>query len=208
MKRFGPLLKWTGVVGAGIIVSGCMQAPTYGTGKRQDVQFIEDITGILSVAPQRGEEIEYQPRPALVKPATADVLPAPQQPVTEQAALWPESPEERRARIRAEITANQDDPLYRSPVINTGLGQVNRNGELTREEQRQRFREGRAVQQGAYQGRRYLSDPPVEYKLPAETAAVGDVGEPERAKERRRLREARAASGRSGLGALRDLLPW
>lgn len=50
--------------------------------------------------------------------------------------------------------------------------------------------------------RKYLSEPPLEYRVPATTAAVGDVGEDE-AKKARRLKKA----ARKG-GGWRDLVPW
>jgi hypothetical protein len=75
---------------------------------------------------------------------------------------------------------------------------------LTPEEQRQRFREGRAVQDGAYEGRRFLSDPPAALKVPADTAPVGELGEGEKKKEARRRKLAQGGSGFS----LRNLWPW
>ena len=186
-------------------LSACMQAPTYGTGKRSDVQLLEDIANMASIAPQTKEQIDYKPRPDLVEPANEAALPAPQDDVTKASAAWPESPEQRRARLRAEATANKDNPFYVSPIVNTGLGQVNTNGDLSPEEQAKRFRAGLAVKNGAYSGRRYLSDPPAELKVPSETAPVGDLGEPESKKERRRLAEARKAGG--GF-SLRDLWPF
>jgi hypothetical protein len=121
-------------------------------------------------------------------------LPAPQEKISEVDGSWPESPEQRRKRLRDEATANQDNKLYESPIVNTGLGQV-QDKPLTPEEQRQRFREGLKVQQGAYQGRRYLSDPPNSYKVPVDNAPVGELGEPEKKKEARRLKAARKNTG-------------
>lgn len=191
------------------LLAGCMSAPTYGTGTRSDVQLLEDVSNIFALGPQDVERIEYQPRPDLVQPRTTDALPAPQASVIQQAGgAWPESPEQRRARLRAEATANQDNPLYRSSIVNTGLGQVNNAEQLTPAQQRERFRAGRAIQSGGYAERRFLSDPPTEYKQLSETADITDLGEPERVKERRRLKEARAQSGKSGLGGLRSLLPF
>ena len=205
MKKLGLLVA----IGPMTLLAGCLSSPTYGTGTRSDVQLLEDVGNILALGPKETETIEYQPRPALVQPKSTDALPAPQTSVISQAGgAWPESPEQRRARLRDEATANQNNPLYRSSIVNTGLGQVNNNSELTRAEQAERFRAGRAIQSGGYAERRFLSDPPSEYKQPAQTADIADLGEPERAKERRRLKEARAKSGQSGLGSLRNLLPW
>ncbi len=52
------------------------------------------------------------------------------------------------------------------------------------------YREARKIEQGAYSDkRRFLSDPPLEYRrLPEGSEA--DLGEPEKDKERRRKKEA------------------
>jgi hypothetical protein len=187
------------------LLAGCMSAPTYGTGKRADLQLIEDISGLMSVSSNNNEaRIDYKPRPEIVAPASTAMLPAPQEPVTEIAPQWPETPEERRARIRAEATANQDNALYKSPVIATGMGEVNDGRPLTAEEQRQRFKQAMAVQSGAYKGRRFLSDPPETLKVAAETAPTDDLGEAESKKEARRKKLARKNQGFS----LRNLWPW
>ena len=57
---------------------------------------------------------------------------------------------------------------------------------LTRKEQAEAYRQARAIQQGAYQERRFLSDPPAGYKIPASSAPIGELGETEREKEQRR----------------------
>ncbi|TYR32122.1 hypothetical protein FY036_12980 [Mesorhizobium microcysteis] len=195
------------------MLSGCMSSPTYGTGKSANQQLVEDVTGILSIGPrERGPEIAYNPRPGLVKPASLEVLPEPQQDMaSSENPQWPESPEERRARIRADATANQDNPFYRPEVAPSGTGStqtasydperwasepVTRNPNARSEVQR-RLRE---QNQGSPTTRRYLSEPPVTYRQPAATAAAGDIGEDEAVKERR----AQRASGKS---SWRDFIP-
>jgi hypothetical protein len=188
---------------AALALSGCMAAPTYGTGKRADLQLVEDISNIMTLTPKEKEAIDYQPRPGVVAPPTAAVLPAPQERIAAVDGTWPESPEERRKRLRDEATANQSNQLFRPLVAGPDIDE-SQSRELTPEEQLKRFREGRAIQQGAYQGRRFLSDPPLAYKEPVATAPVGELGEPEKKKEARRLREARKQTGFS----LRRLWPW
>ena len=190
------------IISALIGLSACTSAPTYGTGTRSDVQLVEDIAGIMTVTPKEKDPIDYKPRPGVIAPASSAALPAPQESITSQAGAFPETPETRRKRLRDEATANAGNPLYKSPIINTGLGQV-QTKVLTPEEQRARFREGRAIQDGAYSGRRFLSDPPSGLKVAAETAPVGDLGEPEKKKEARRKK---AAQG--GGFSLRNLWPW
>ncbi len=97
-----------------------------------------------------------------------------------------ESPEETRQRLREEADANRGSATYVSP-----LAKANENGrQLSAKEQQEAYREARRIQMGAYSDkRRFLSDPPLEYrKLPEQ--AVADLGEPEKVKERRRKKEA------------------
>lgn len=184
-------------------LTACTSSPTYGTGTRSDVQLIQDVAGIMTVSPPEKEPIDYKPRPGVVAPASSAALPQPQDSITKQAGVFPETPEVRRKRLRDEATANAGNLLYKSPITNTGLGQV-QNRELTPQEQTERFRAARAVQDGAYSGRRFLSDPPSELKVAADTAPVGDLGESERKKESRRKKAAQGGSGFS----IRNLWPW
>lgn len=217
-RRFGVAIVVAGA--ATLALSGCIAGPTYGTGKGSNAQLMEDISTMVSFRPnKRKEPIDYAPRPELVEPATTAVLPTPQDDITTAAAdVWPESPEERLARIRAEATANQDNPNYRSGVVNdienTGepetvdrLGNhrpdrlsVNAPGRRTAFQRRKQ-----EVVQGSPTQRKYLSEPPLDYRVPAETAPVGEVGDPEWRKERQAKRSARKASGKRGF---RDYIPF
>lgn len=167
-------------------LAGCL-GPTYGTDKTAGEQLMDDLGSSLSLG--RGEQtrINYAPRPDLVNPPQAGALPAPQQSVVEQENAWPESPEERRARIRAEIDAGEQDARFvggRDIVRAVGAS------------------EGPANPGGPGAPRVYLTDPPSEYRVPSPTAGVGDVGESEAVKERRR----KAASGEKT--GWRRLVPW
>lgn len=214
-----PLFFGAAVVCASAFLSGCLASPTYGTDKTANQQLMEDVGSILSLGPRRGEsEIAYTPRPALVRPASLEVLPEPQQQLASaENPAWPESPEQRRARLRDEITENRDDPNYRSPVTSGRVGtstgghraaqnssrsprpMVLEGSAQQRAEVQARLRESR---QGTATTRRYLSEPPLDYRAPADTAAVGELGEDERVKERR-LRQAASAPG-----SWRDYVPW
>ena len=204
-----------------IVLAGCA-GPTYGTGKPADQQLLQDVTGILSVGPKDREPIDYSPRPGIVKPPSTAVLPPPQENVAMNNPNWPESPEQRLARIRAEATANQDNPFYRSSVIrdvNRGDGpRLPPSDQFTEGDrvrpailspggqraQRQAYEERRQLsQQGSPTTRRYLSDPPLDYRQPAPTAPAGDLGVEEYKKERAAKRAAKGGSG-----GLRQLWPW
>ncbi|MBO6900174.1 MAG: hypothetical protein JJ864_02405 [Rhizobiaceae bacterium] len=193
------------VSAAAIVVSGCVSSPTYGTDKTAGKQLIEDVSGILALGQSRKKktQIAYKPRPELVKPETTAVLPEPQDDVTTASnPAWPESPEQRLARIRAEADENADNPLYRSSVINDVREQ---GSDITYDDpllsdmsNRERLAElkRRKIQaKGGANSRKYLSEPPVVYRQPAETAPTGELGESEWKKERRARREA--GGGRS-----------
>lgn len=200
---------------SGMALSGCVgMGPTYGTGKASDVQLLEDVSSMFSIAPKRGPQIDYKPRPELVKPGSKDVLPAPQDNiVTTAAGTWPESPEMRRARIRADATANRDTPGFepevamavqpaRQTVRRTRGDDTNLDGTpISTATQRAEFNRRLAMsRQGSAESRRFLSEPPLDYRRPAETATVGDVGEDEWKKDRQRK-----GTKRTGL---RDLWPF
>ncbi|MDP3897805.1 MAG: hypothetical protein Q8Q62_14125, partial [Mesorhizobium sp.] len=130
------------------------------------------------------------------------------------AGAWPESPEMRRARIRADATANRDTPGFepevamtiqpaRQTVRRTRGDDLNLDGTpISTAAQRAEFNR-RLVEnnQGLPTNRRYLSEPPLEYRAPAATAAVGDVGEDEWKKDRRR-------KGPGKKSGWRDLWPF
>lgn len=210
-----PLFVGVTLVCAGALLSGCMGSPTYGTSKTSSEQLVDDITGILDISPKRSnvQESAYSPRPGLVRPSSLEVLPEPQQQiVTADNPAWPESPEQRRARIRAEATANQDNPLYRSqvapgtrPVGNpeelNNLRNIE-NSSLTDAQRADMTKRIRERNQGDSNTRRFLTEPPVEYRRPEDTAAYGELGEDELTKERRLQR----ASGKST--GWRSLVPW
>lgn len=62
-----------------------------------------------------------------------------------------------------------------------------------------------ASRQGSPETRNYLSEPPLDYRAPAETAPVNDIGIDEEKKERQRKAASRKQSGKS---SWRDLVPW
>jgi len=190
-------------------LSAC-SGTTYGTGKSAEQQLVEDLTGVLSLGPKDKPSIDYSPRPGIVKPPSTEVLPPPQDSVASSAnPAWPESPEERLARVRAEATANQNNPLYRPNIIrdvssDSGQAQALSVDSRTRKAQRDEFlRRRQMAAQGSPTTRRYLSDPPVEYRQPEPTAPADDLGVDEATKERQAKRAASA-----GTGGLRKLIPW
>ncbi|MBD0415709.1 hypothetical protein [Oryzicola mucosus] len=187
------------LVVSGLAMTGCASAPTYGTDKSASEQLAGDLTGMFSLAPKTNN-INYKPRPELVKPAPGqrEQLPAPQENiVVADAAQWPESPEERRKRIRDEATANQNNPFYKPQVVNdmTALNGPDMSTWTPAQRKAEIERRLRESKQGSSNTRRYLSEPPLAYRAPAATAAQNELGEDEFKKERARKRAAKGGSG-------------
>lgn len=190
------------LIAASLALSGCL-GPTYGTDKTATGQLIDDLGNIASIgSPKKGAEIDYKPRPAIVKPTDTASLPAPQQNVVENNPAWVESPEQTRQRLLAEADANSGNTAYTSPLARTGTSKRPSGSRLSvraaeaapavnNAKQRQAYLDAQKIQKGAYSDRRrFLSDPPLTYRQPAATAPVGELGESERAKEKRWKEEA------------------
>jgi hypothetical protein len=214
------------LVVSGLLVSGCMSSPTYGTGTSQTAQLTSDVSSMFSLKPKT-QARDYAPRPELVKPTTPTTeLPPPQESIVASAGnQWPESPEQRRARIRAEATEDRDKPGWEPEVVNdlsvgqsssskvsvgsaraadSGVAAAGKQEDLSKkgEEFQQRLA---ATKQGSPTVRRTLTEPPVEYRQPVATAPADELGEDEYKKQRRLKAEAKKAGGGS---SWRDLVPW
>ncbi|MGN6306886.1 MAG: hypothetical protein ACTHNH_18855 [Mesorhizobium sp.] len=205
------------LVVSALALAGCMGSPTYGTDKTAAEQLAGDLSNAFSLAPPQREKIDYKPRPELVKPAPGqkESLPQPQDSITQTAsAEWPESPEQRRARLRAEATEHENDPNYQSQIeedIQTNPAAVRKamreSGSShppawSPEDSGGGSRARRAAinaklaesRQGSPTSRKYLSEPPLTYRQPATDAPQNDIGEDEYKKERRLKREAQGKS--------------
>lgn len=202
---------------SGLAITGCVSSPTYGTDKTSTEQLVGDVSGILSIAPKNKQQIDYKPRPELVKPVKGEVatLPTPQDGVNAtDNPDWPESPEMKRARLRAEAAANRDKPGFRPQIENdmpiatasaqpeppspryqdTGIEPIGTSSSQKSADFKKKLAEQR---QGSPTNRRYLSEPPIQYRQPSDTAPVGDIGEDEAKKERRMKAAAKKAGGGS-----------
>lgn len=211
---------------SGLLMSGCVSSPTYGTGTSSTKQLTTDLTSILSIKP-KPQAAEYAPRPELVKPTTPTTdLPPPQESiVTASAGQWPESPEQRRARIRADATENRDKQGWEPDVINdlsggqssspstsgsstraadSGIARAGQGENLNKKGAEYRAKLA-ASKQGSPTVRRTLTEPPLVYREPAATAPTDELGEDEFKKQRRLKAEAKKAAGDS---SWRDLVPW
>ncbi|RWF42056.1 MAG: hypothetical protein EOS65_10355, partial [Mesorhizobium sp.] len=192
------------LVVSGLALSGCMGSPTYGTDKPAATQLADDLSSAFSITPKRKEQIDYKPRPDLVKPAPGQKgnLPPPQESIETASADWPESPEQRRARLRADATAHQDDPAYQSQIVDdvqTDPAAVKKAMADSASSHPPRWTpadsdKGRAAEiqrrmaegkQGDPNTRKYLSEPPLAYRVASDAAPQGELGEDEYKKERR-----------------------
>lgn len=181
LPRIGVLLS---LGASAIALSGCL-GPTYGTEKPAMEQLFDDVSGSLSLAKKEKKVIDYKPRPGLVKPADTTTLPPPQQNIAEASGEWPESPEERLARIKGEVDEGRYIP---------GLANTNDPDKPLQANARPVAAPGQRV---------YLTDPPSEYRQPADTAPYGDLGPTEASKERARKK----ANAEPNTG-WRRLFPW
>jgi len=183
-----------GALGASVLtLTGCM-GPTYGTDKPAMTQFFDDLGGTMRLGKRKKAAIDYKPRPGLVQPADTANLPEPQKNIAEASGDWPESPEQRLARIRKDA----DEGKYVSGLARTDNSQRSNNKQEVDKPLQSNVRPVAAPGQ-----RIYLTDPPAEYRKPAETAPYGDLGEKESVKER--ARKKANAEPKTGW---RKLVPW
>lgn len=209
-RRYARIALLAPLMASGFMLSGCMGSPTYGTDKTASEQLLDDVSHSLAFAPKRGPKIDYKPRPTLVKPAPGqkENLPQPQQSITEASnGEWPESPEQRLARLRADATAHSNDPNYRPDIIADDVqvdpgaqkykpyeahpqGLPTPSAAATARQRAEFNRRLAETKQGDPNTRKYLSEPPLEYRVAADSAPKDDIGEDEYKKERRLKREA------------------
>lgn len=185
-----------GVVSLCVSLSSCMSGPTYGTDKTAMEQLADDLGSAVAIGTDtnKGKGTKYNPRPDLVLPpqTARSELAAPQQSLAtrDNNPQWLETPEETRQRLVAEADANKDNPRYRSPLL-AGYGTA---GTLTESQKWEQFREARKLQQGAYiDQRRFLTDPPAQYRQAQGSGSIDDLGVPESQKEKERKKKAAAA---------------
>lgn len=202
------------LVASAIALSGCMSSPTYGTDKTASAQLFDDISGAAAITPKHRDPIDYKPRPDLVKPAPGqkEALPAPQESIQTASTDWPESPEARRARIRADATAHQNDPSYQPETVedvqtdpvavkkamaDAASDHPPRWTPADSSPQRAAEIQRRLAEQkqGDPNTRKYLSEPPLAYRAPADTAPQNELGEDEYKKERRLKAQAEGKKG-------------
>ncbi len=191
----------TGVVAVSLaaFLTGC-SGTTYGTGVTQEQQLVNDVSSLVSFGQgKKKEKINYDSRPSLVKVSKVDNLPTPAEKIGSESGYFPEDPEVKRAKLLAD--AEGRDPSELSPEVASLRQESLERGKARGNSANDSFKsaeevEGspgdfrqiqergkevaavRATERQAAKGlkRRYLTEPPVEYRRPANTAPVGTTG--------------------------------
>jgi hypothetical protein len=196
-----------GLAAAGVAVAlaGCMSSTTYGTGKSPGVQTLEDLAGIATFGSQK-EPIDYGPRARIVPPPPGTPLPPPGGSQATLASNWPKDPDVEQKKFKAEAAArykpgegpplNANGPNFRLPPKPKSdepeAVLLNQNGReaphITREEAaaaKKLFADSRGMQVDAsgLPIRRYLTDPPAEYRAPDPSAPVEIEAKPDKPKK-------------------------
>jgi hypothetical protein len=165
------------------VLSGCSPTATYGTGEAPEMALFREVTGGLLTKNDK-PPIEYQPRAPLVMPPTAEELPPPAETASAASPDWPIDPDERvlaASRIDEDARAGGSQAEYRrlKPLIGVlpqrSAGNLDTRGSpydiVNSRRQRQEFQQALAESKGyARKERRFLTDPPTEYREPAATA--------------------------------------
>ncbi len=177
---------------AGLLVAGCSPMTTYGTGKTPAAQTFEDIGGIVSLGGKRHDAvaIDYKERPPVVEPPSTAALPPPE--TRDQTAMtgdWVNDPDEadkRAKKLVQEAVAFGEDLKFSVPGGATASGtsrlrgdrshskdlrEEKREASASPEDQKQVMAAMKAAKNGSVdaQGnpvRKYLTEPPVDYRAP------------------------------------------
>jgi hypothetical protein len=187
-----PLL-FAALAAAPMALGGCAMTSTYGTGEAPEMALFREMTGGLMSRDEK-KPIDYQPRAPLVMPASAEQLPPPAETASAADPDWPIDPNERIVASAASQDDNPDNDVtqedYRRLRPLTGLFSSGKpaprrpNDDLAADrEQFYDFIQQAKKQRGDFsqavadskglghpQERRYLTDPPLTYREPADTA--------------------------------------
>ncbi|MEC9343831.1 MAG: hypothetical protein VYD64_08285 [Pseudomonadota bacterium] len=218
----------TGIVAlaCALSLSACIGGTTYGTGVSQEKQTFDDVYNMFTLKKKR-RNIDYSARPDLIVPENTAALP---EPIDVEAATsnpdWPETPEQRVARIRAqagEIDERSGDYDIRENLrskdgINietrnpTGkfiAGRTDRDGnpllnvETANDSAAEEVRKAKAeLDYSRGVRRKYLTEPPTDYRVPAGTAPSGSEAFTEEELARRAAEEERRQRGYTELKPL------
>jgi hypothetical protein len=205
------LLGTAAAIGAlGFVLGACSQT-TYGTGTTPGQQTLEDLAGIAAFGAPKKDPIDYKARPAIVPPPKGAPLPPPEDSTAAIAsANWPKDPDVEEKKFKADVAARstgyydeenlpfgEKDPKFslpggQQPGQEPNLAKMERDQEKeaigTPEQDAQAkklFADSRGLVAVDAEGkpiRRYLTDPPVEYRAPDPNAPVEIEAKPQKKK--------------------------
>jgi hypothetical protein len=200
------------LVGAALMLGACSSMTTYGTGTTAAAQTFQDVTGIVSLGgKKKGEkQIDYEPRPPIVEPPETTLPPPGSDSSAEVAANWPVDPDEERKRMDAVIKEKQaageslkftvpeeesvsSNPNARSPGEDWKMSpekilrQKMRGTGPNAEDQKKLFADAKHGKVGSFDEngnpvRRYLTEPPAEYREPDAESSVEIAEKPNKKK--------------------------
>ncbi len=174
----GRLLTGAVLAGAAFSLAAC-NGITYGTGVSPGMQTLKDIAGITALTDKK-KPIDYEERPPVVAPpAAATDLPPPGSDNTTVASDWPLDPDQKEAKLKADVAALEKQGKHLQVKLPQGAAAPkDPYADMTPAERsalvRKLAKEARAnlaVDQNGDPVRRYLSEPPVDYR-------VGDLTAP------------------------------
>lgn len=164
---------------AAFALSACTAGNTYGTGTSPGMQTLQDITGIAMIAGKKKDPIDYEPRPDLVAPpSTADLPPPQSDTATTTAANWPNDPDLAKAKASAAAASADQDPnqYYVASAAPPSAPTIEQTSKDLTPAQLAEVRKAFAAAHGGVSVdangnpiRKYLTDPPVEYRQPDPT---------------------------------------
>jgi hypothetical protein len=172
---------------AAAAMGGC--ARTYGTGQAPEMALFSEMTGGL-MRTEKKEPIQYQARAPLVAPPTTGQLPPPVEVADAANANWPVDPDqtvERRAygdeaRFDGQAEYRRLRPLAGMMPEQTGpredWDRINPQYDVIHaKQQREQFEKELAESKGYGRTteRKFLTDPPIAYRAPADTAPMEEA---------------------------------
>ena len=208
--RGGVRRLWPGgfAAAAALFLAACT-GTTYGTGTSPGSQTLRDIAGIAALGAEDREPIDYSARSPIVRPPVAGLPPPADETTVVGTTDWPDDPDQRLARIRAAradddpfdddvASAPTPDPGFRLPGRRPVAPPVNPDDIATRprdlDAEAEQMRQVRAalgeynlVDENGVPVRRFLTEPPAEYRVPDPSAPAIAEEAPE-CEERRGFR--------------------
>jgi len=176
---------WAAALVAVAGLGGCMKTATYGTGESPELAIFHEVTGGFgkSAKPQ----IQYQPRAPLVLPPSGEAaaLPPPVQTASAAAPDWPQDPDQtKRTRTPQDDhpldDVSQEDMQRLKPLAGLMPEQQGKVPDydhqspaydiIGKKGQQETFQAALKESKGISDKRRYLTDPPDEFRQPASTA--------------------------------------